>query len=82
MSRMTHFEFSTDDPVRAKGFFEAVFGWRLERWQGPLDCWLVSTAGGVVAMPKSAIPGIGWSAYSTDTGGNLWGVCQDDPAAA
>ncbi len=42
----------------------------------------VAAAGGAVAMPKSAIPGVGWNAYFTDTEGNLWGVYQDDPAAA
>ncbi len=38
--------------------------------------------GGEVALPKQAIPGIGWLAYAKDTEGNIFGLMQDDPAAA
>lgn len=42
----------------------------------------ITAAGGKVAMPKFAIPGIGWQAYGIDTEGNLFGIHQMDPAAA
>ncbi len=42
----------------------------------------VVAAGGQVALPKMAIPGIGWQAYCIDTEGNLFGLHQMDPAAA
>ena len=39
-------------------------------------------AGGVVAVPKTPIPGVGWLAYCKDTEGNLFGLMQSDPQAA
>jgi predicted enzyme related to lactoylglutathione lyase len=125
MSRVVHFEFSADDPERAKTFFEGVFGWTFQEYEGPMEYWLVSTAGageegaagidggmgkrpemsesavntigvedldtaigkvtsagGEIAMPRSAIPGVGWIAYFKDPEGNLWGLYQDDAQAA
>ena len=38
-------------------------------------------AGGVIAMPKFPIPGIGWLAYVKDTEGNILGLMQADPNA-
>jgi uncharacterized protein len=38
--------------------------------------------GGVVALPKMAVPGIGWLAYVKDTESNLLGLMQSDPSAA
>lgn len=35
-----------------------------------------------VALPKQAIPGIGWLAYLKDPEGNIFGMMQNDPAAA
>jgi predicted enzyme related to lactoylglutathione lyase len=35
-----------------------------------------------VAVPKMAIPGVGWLAYCTDTEGNVFGLMQNDPNAA
>jgi uncharacterized protein len=34
-----------------------------------------------VAVPEMAVPGVGWTAYFTDTEGTLFGVMQFDPAA-
>jgi predicted enzyme related to lactoylglutathione lyase len=38
-------------------------------------------AGAAVAMPKMAIPGIGWQAYLIDPEKNIIGLHQRDPAA-
>jgi predicted enzyme related to lactoylglutathione lyase len=38
--------------------------------------------GGVQALPKMAIPGVGWLAYVKDTESNVVGLMQSDPAAA
>ena len=38
-------------------------------------------AGGRVAVPKMAIPGVGWLAYCTDPEGNTFGIMQNDPKA-
>ncbi|MFX1500317.1 MAG: VOC family protein [Promethearchaeota archaeon] len=44
MPKLIHFEINADDPLRAKGFYEKVFDWKFEKWEGPLDYWLI-TAG-------------------------------------
>ena len=38
--------------------------------------------GGSIAVPKMAIPGMGWLAYVKDTEGNIFGVMQEDATAA
>lgn len=38
--------------------------------------------GGEIALPKQPIPGVGWLAYAKDTEGNIFGLMQNDPAAA
>ncbi|WP_426103966.1 VOC family protein [Massilia sp. TSP1-1-2] len=37
--------------------------------------------GGVTAVPKMAVPGIGWLAYLKDPDGNIFGVMQADTQA-
>lgn len=121
MPRVIHFEIPADDPERASGFYSQVFGWKLQKWEGPTEYWLVTTgepgepgidggllrrqhpgattvntigvesldmtvgqvekAGGQVAVPKMAIPGVGWLAYCTDPEGNLFGLMQPDESA-
>jgi predicted enzyme related to lactoylglutathione lyase len=41
--RVTHFELPADDPERLVKFYENVFGWTIEKWNGPMDYWLVMT---------------------------------------
>ncbi len=43
MSRVVHFEIPADDPERSIKFFETVFGWNFEKWDGPIEYWLVMT---------------------------------------
>ena len=43
MPRVIHFELGVDDPERAIKFYQAVFGWKIEKWDGPDDYWLVTT---------------------------------------
>jgi predicted enzyme related to lactoylglutathione lyase len=38
--------------------------------------------GGESALPKMAIPGVGWLAYCKDTEGNIFGLMQPDEKAA
>jgi predicted enzyme related to lactoylglutathione lyase len=42
----------------------------------------VEAAGGTLAVPKMAIPGVGWLLYCKDTEGNIFGMMQPDPQAA
>jgi predicted enzyme related to lactoylglutathione lyase len=41
--RVVHFEIPVDDPDRAAKFYQEVFGWQIEKWEGPTDYWLVTT---------------------------------------
>lgn len=37
------FEIPADDPGRAAKFYDDVFGWKVKKWDGPADYWLVTT---------------------------------------
>ncbi len=43
MPRVIHFEIPADDPERAVKFYKKVFGWEIQKWEGPMDYWLVKT---------------------------------------
>jgi hypothetical protein len=38
--------------------------------------------GGTLAVPRMAIPGVGWLGYVKDPDGNILGLMQNDPSAA
>ena len=37
MPRVVHFEFAAEDPQRAVKFYERVFGWKIDKWEGPME---------------------------------------------
>lgn len=43
MSRPVHFELMAEDPARAVQFYTKVFGWQVQKWEGPEEYWLVTT---------------------------------------
>lgn len=43
MPRVVHFDLSVDQPERAIKFYSKVFGWQIEKWDGPFDYWLIKT---------------------------------------
>ena len=43
MSRVVHFEIPADEPEKLVAFFEKAFGWSIQKWDGPIDYWLVMT---------------------------------------
>jgi predicted enzyme related to lactoylglutathione lyase len=43
MPRVVHFEIHADDPQRAVTFYQDIFGWQINKWEGPQDYWLVTT---------------------------------------
>jgi predicted enzyme related to lactoylglutathione lyase len=43
MPRIVHFEIPTDDPERASKFYNQVFDWNINKWDGPQDYWLAET---------------------------------------
>jgi uncharacterized protein len=42
----------------------------------------ILAAGGQLALPKTALPGMAWQGYYLDTEGNTFGIHQPDPEAA
>ncbi|HKY78571.1 MAG TPA: VOC family protein [Anaerolineales bacterium] len=43
MSRVVHFELVGENPDRMAKFYAETFGWKVQKWEGPLDYWLVTT---------------------------------------
>ena len=43
MSGVIHFELPVDQPDRAVKFYTEVFGWKIEKCEGPMDYWLIAT---------------------------------------
>jgi predicted enzyme related to lactoylglutathione lyase len=60
MLKAIHFDLSADEPERAARFYREVFGWKIEKWEGPTDYLLIQTGdekepgitGGVAARVK------------------------------
>lgn len=44
MPNFVHIDIAADDPERATRFYEKVFGWTIQKLEGPTPYWLVSTA--------------------------------------
>ena len=43
MARITHFDISADKPEKLIPFYEDIFGWKFEKWEGPMQYWMVRT---------------------------------------
>ena len=43
MNRFSHFELATSDLEKTAAFYRDVFGWQIQKWEGPVDYWLVTT---------------------------------------
>jgi uncharacterized protein len=37
MSRVVHFEIAADDPELVAGFYKELLGWKIQKWEGPVD---------------------------------------------
>ncbi|PDV98291.1 VOC family protein [Candidatus Chloroploca asiatica] len=66
MPRVVHFEICADDPERASKFYTDVFGWQINKWDGPVDYWLTATGsreqpgidGGIMRRESPTMPGV------------------------
>ncbi len=45
MASIVWFEIAADDVERAKTFYGALFGWKIEKFPGPMDYWHIDTGG-------------------------------------
>jgi predicted enzyme related to lactoylglutathione lyase len=43
MPRVVHFEIHAGDPERAINFYQKVFAWTFQKWEGPAPYWMVTT---------------------------------------
>ena len=43
MPRVSYFDLSADEPERAIKFYNNVFGWKISKWEGPFEYWLIKT---------------------------------------
>jgi predicted enzyme related to lactoylglutathione lyase len=43
LSRIIHFELNVKDVEKTIKFYETVFGWKFQKWEGPMDYWLIMT---------------------------------------
>jgi uncharacterized protein len=66
MNRVTHFEIYTDDPETVLPFYQHVFGWKFNKFEGgPIEYWLVATGsdndpginGGITRPREGQSPG-------------------------
>ncbi len=46
MPTVVHFEIPTDDIERAKKFYGELFGWKFEKWDGPMEYLVINTKDG------------------------------------
>ncbi len=43
MPRVVHFDFVAEDIEKVIEFYKTVFGWKFEKWDGPMEHWLITT---------------------------------------
>jgi predicted enzyme related to lactoylglutathione lyase len=41
--RVVHFELNVRNVEKTKEFYEKVFKWKIEKWEGPMEYWLIMT---------------------------------------
>ena len=41
MPKIVHFEINAEDTLRAKSFYEKVFNWKIEKFEGPMDYFMI-----------------------------------------
>ena len=46
MPRPIHFDLTAENPDRAMNFYKDVFGWKFEKWDGPMEYWMITTGEG------------------------------------
>ena len=70
-AKLRHFAINADDVQRAKGFYEAVFGWTFDAW-GPPDFYQVKNAGeglmGALQGRRELVPGVRMTGFEVTLG--------------
>lgn len=69
-----------DPPASGQAVNAAVLTMGVESYEAAAAA--ITAAGGSEVVPKTALPGMAWQGYFTDTEGNLFGIHQPDTDAA
>ena len=43
MPRVVHFEIPAENPEKVSKFYTDTFNWKIKKWEGPMEYWLVMT---------------------------------------
>ncbi len=43
MPSVLHFDMQAKDPEKLARFYEKVFGWKIEKWDGEFEYWMLTT---------------------------------------
>ena len=43
MARVVHFEIVSEDAEKTKELYKGIFGWGVQKWEGPIDYWFLIT---------------------------------------
>ena len=43
MPRISYLDLSAEDPERAVNFYNKIFGWQINNWDGPMEYWEIKT---------------------------------------
>jgi predicted enzyme related to lactoylglutathione lyase len=71
MSRVVHFDINAKNPERAIKFYVTIFNWKFNKWEGPMDYWMIKTG-------EESEPGIdGGMSKSDETPGITTSVTID-----
>jgi predicted enzyme related to lactoylglutathione lyase len=65
--RVIHFEINVDQPERAIRFYTDVFGWKIWKWEGPEDYWLITTGEGQPGIDGALMKRMNPSATTVNT---------------
>ncbi len=71
MPKIIHFEIPAENPERAIEFYSKVFGWKIEKWEGEYDYWLVEAG-------EEDEPGINGAIMPKESGSTISDVINVD----
>jgi len=57
MNRVVHFEMHSPDAERALDFYATTFGWKVTKWDGPMEYWLLQAGDGEACGSHGGIDG-------------------------
>ena len=55
-NRIVHFEIPVDDLQRARTFYVDMFGWDINKWNGPIEYWSAKTGEGAGGINGALLP--------------------------